>query len=98
WEGGGAVADDRIGIIAGRVSDTAKPAAAGSDLRLQHGGYPNARGEGGVTDNPGTDFGFGVAAGVAHGGDTGDEFGLTDGFHVLGAMLAIHRVALQENA
>src|ERR1019366_6275449 len=93
-----AVADHRIGIVTSRVPDAAEPAATGADLRLQHRRHPVARRKGGVAHDPGAHFGFSIAARIAHRGDAGDEFGLTDRFHLLRTGFAIHRVALQEHA
>ena len=93
-----AVADDRIGVPVAGMAHAAEPAAAGTDLRLQHRLDPLAQRQVGVAHDARGNARRPVAAAVAHRGNAGDEFRLADRTHFLRAGGAVHRVALQEHS
>ena len=96
-DAGAAVADHRVGIVAGRVAHAAKPAAAGADMREQHRLGPVAEGQIDIADDPGRDAGLAVIARCAHRGDAGDELGLAERAQLRRAVLAVHRMAFEKH-
>ena len=73
-----------------------RPPADG-DLRLQNVAHARAKGEIGVADDRFGDPARAVSARRAHGGDAVDELDLADGCRLGRAVLAVHRLALEED-
>ena len=80
------------------MPDAAKASAARADLRFQYWRHPVARGQIRIPHDPGRDPRLAISPAIAHGGNTGDEFGLPHRPHLRRSRCAIHRVALQEHA
>ena len=96
-DAGGEFPDRRVGVPGDAVTDAAEPAATGLDLGIQHVAHPGTQRQVGVADDGLGDAAGAVVAGCAHGGDAVDEFDLAHRRHLLGAVLAVHRLTFHEH-
>ena len=94
---GVAVAHIRTGVPAARVADAAKAAIAGSDVRLEHGPCPGAKGHIHVGDDASAGPRLAVDATGAHGGDAVGELGFANRLHRHRAIGAVHRATIDVN-
>src|SRR4029434_1407646 len=95
--GPGPVTGHRVVRVPGSAQpNSAKPAPARGDLRVEHSSYAVAEPEGGGPDDAGGDARLAVEPGGAHGGDPVHELGLADGPQGLGPVALEHRAALDE--
>jgi hypothetical protein len=79
------------------MTDTAKAAISGGDLRLQHARDPVAEPHIGMADNAGAEPRRPVTAARAHCRRPVNELGLPDGLQLDRPLGAIHRATLDKN-
>ena len=96
-DAGDELADRLAGVPGHAVADAAETPAADSDLCLQHIAHARAEREIGVADDRFGDTARAVIARRAHGGDAVDELDLAHRRHLGGAVLAVHRLAFEED-
>src|ERR1700733_9352030 len=98
WHDAGGVFADRLARVPGHtIADAAKAPAGNGDLCLQHVAHARAKCEISVANDRLGDAAGTVIARSAHGGDAVDELDLADRRHFGRAVLAIHRLALEED-
>ena len=96
FDAGTAIADHRIGIVAGRVAHAAKPSAAGADMGYQDRLGPVTKGQIDIPDDASRDARVAVIARFAHRRDAGDELGLAKRPQLRRTVGAVHRMAFEK--